>query len=327
MESIISLDRIRGMFMGVFLGDALGIPHEFRCNAKTPYTGKLEFRGFHISQYQGKKEFEVGQVSDDSEMTLTLLRTLIKDNGYVKNNMIMSYMAWANSEGLYSIGKNTRALLKGIKTLKGYQNRIAKILLLPENEISQSNGSLMRVSPLSLLKDDICLIEDCDITNPNKVNRDCNLVYVKSLRLALQGKDRDTIFQNAKNIAQTDEVKTVLQQVENREHRDIINKKGFVLHGIYCTFMVLTSFNDFSDAMAWIINQRGCDSDTLACIAGGLLGAVLGFEQVKSEPLTKENIEILLNADILSGPCPRPEFYQPKDFYELTEAAHKLTLL
>lgn len=325
MESPISLDKVRGMFMCVFLGDALGAPHEFRCNASTPYTGKLEFTAFRTSQFQGKKELAVAQVSDDSELTLTLLRTIVNDNNYIKDNIIKSYMIWCNSEGLWAIGKNTRALLKGIKTLKGYQNRINKILLLPEEQISQSNGSLMRVSPLSLLKDDDCIIDDCNITNPNKVNRDCNLVYVKSLRLALQGYNWKHILKNAKNISTTEEVQGVLKQVENREFRDMTINKGHVLHAIYCTFIVISSFNDFSKAMEWIIkDNKGCDTDTNAAIAGAMLGAILGLEKIKSEPLTNTNIEILLNADTKNGPTKRDDYYQPFDFYELTEQAYKL---
>lgn len=322
-----TLDKVRGMLMGIFLGDALGVPHEFKCNSKVIYTGNLEYRGFNFTRFQGKKELEIGQVSDDSEMSLTLLRSIIKDNGYIKDNVIKSYMTWCNSENLHMLGTNTRYLFKNIKTLKGYQNRMKKILLLPEDQISQSNGSLMRVAPLALLKDDLCIIEDCNITNPNKVNRDCSLIYVKSLRMALQGVDNVTIFENAKNIAITDEVKFVLKQVENKEYRDMsyITGKGHVLHAIYCTFMII-SYDNFSEAMAWIINQKGCDTDTLAAISGAMLGAVLGFTHLKSEPQTDKNIHILLNVDTKNGPTPRENQYQPFDFYTLSESAYNLSL-
>ena len=91
--------------------------------------------------------------------------------------------------------------------------------------------------------------------------------------------------------------------------------------------MVIISFTDYSEAMNWIIgSNRGSDTDTNACIAGALLGAILGFEQLNVEPLTIQNIEILLKSNINAGPTPRPEYYIPQDFYELTEAAYKLTL-
>src|SRR5574338_847930 len=129
-KPVIPLDKVRGMLMGVFLGDALGVPHEFRCNAKTPYTGILEHKGFMISQWQGRKELAVAQVSDDSELSIALLRTLIRDHGYNRDHVIKAYLDWANSGG-WMMGKNTREILKGVTTLKGYQGRIDKILALP----------------------------------------------------------------------------------------------------------------------------------------------------------------------------------------------------
>lgn len=77
--------------MGAFLGDALGAPHEFKCNRSTIYTGKLQHKACYISQYQGRKELKVGQITDDSEMTITLLRQMIEDGSY---NVIISYMKW-----------------------------------------------------------------------------------------------------------------------------------------------------------------------------------------------------------------------------------------
>lgn len=323
---IISLDAVQGMFMGAFLGDSLGAPNEFKCNAKTPYTGILEHQGFMCSQYQGKKELAIAQVTDDSELSLALLRTMISDHGYNREHVIMSYLRWANSGG-WMMGKNTKAVLKGITTLRGYQNRINKILLLPVEKRSQSNGAMMRCSPLALLWDYESVVEDVNITNPNSTCIDCNLVYISALRLALQGVDGLSIFSQVKDIAQTDEVKAVLLQVERREMRNIAENKGWCLHALWCSMMVITSFTNYSEAVNWVItSQPGSDTDTNACIAGALLGASLGLQKMQSEPMTAQNIEILLHANIDAGPTPRPREYQVADFYALTEAAHALTL-
>ena len=323
-KPFITLDKVRGMFMGAFLGDALGAPHEFRCNARTPYTGTLEHRAFMISQYQGKKELEIAQVTDDSELTLALLRTLIRDNGYNKDNVITSYLRWANSGG-WMMGKNTRALLKGVTTLKGYQGRVSK--MMSTTGPSQSNGAMMRCSSLALLWDNAAVVEDVNITNPNKVCIDCNLIYISAIRLALLGLDGPSIFNQVKLLAQTDEVKAVMSQVENKQPRNIAENKGWCLHGLWCTMMVITTFTNYAEAMHWIItSQPGSDTDTNGCIAGALLGAHLGLEKMQEEPVTANNIIILLNAATDTGPTPRPAEYLPRDFYSLTEAAHALTL-
>ena len=326
MKPVITLDKVRGMFMGAFLGDAQGSVFEFKCNANTPYTGILEHKAFMISRFQGRKELAIGQVTDDSELSLALLRTLIRDRGYNKDHVIMSYLQWANSGG-WMLGKNTRAILKGITTLKGYSGRINKILALPMSERSQSNGAMMRCSPLALIWDNTSVVEDVNITNPHDVCVDCNLVYIFALRLALIGHDGISIFNQAKEIAQTEEVKAVFSQVQKREYRNIIEKKGWCLHALWCTMMTITSFNNYSEAMDWIItSQRGSDTDTNACIAGALLGAIMGFAKMQEEPVTAQNIEILLHADTDHGPTPRPAEYSPRDFYTLTEAAYNLTL-
>jgi ADP-ribosylglycohydrolase len=279
-----------------------------------------------ISQFQGRKELIIGQVTDDSEMSLALLRTLINDHGYNKEHIIMSYLRWANSGG-WMIGKNTRALLRGVTTLKGYNNRIDKVLALPISERSQSNGAMMRASPLALLWDNGPVVEDVQITNPNPVSIDCNLVYISALRLALQGLDGPSIFKQIKPLSQTQEVRNVLDQVEKREARNIAENKGWCLHALWCAMMTITSFTNYSEAMHWIItSQPGSDTDTNACISGALIGAMLGFEQMQKEPSTSKNIEILLTANTDNGPTPRPIEYSPRDFYTLTEAAHSLTL-
>lgn len=277
------------------------------------------------TQFQGKKELQISQCTDDSEMSLTLLRQLIRDKGYVEDNVTMAYLTWANSGG-WMLGKNTRELLKGIKTLNGFKKRHAKIMALPESERSQSNGAMMRCSPLALLKDYDCVTRDVLITNPNNVCVDANYIYITALRLALGGRSGLEIFKEIKDNGQTPEVKEVLRQVSDREVRDISDKKGWCLHALWCALITMTSFTDYSVAMDWIIKQHpGSDTDTNACISGALLGAILGFEGLNKETVTKSNITKVLTADIANGPTPRQVEYLPHDFYALTEEAYKLT--
>jgi len=303
----IKLNKIRGMLMGAFLGDALGAPTEFRNSYNNLYTGLLEFETKILRRFQPPLILPVGRITDDSEMTLTLLKTIIKDKTYIKDHVIKSYMNWANSTSC--IGKNTRLLLKGIKTIKGYEKRIQKYWEIPMNERSQSNGSLMRCSPLALLNEDKFIIQDCDITNPTEINRDCSFVYIKAIQLALSGKCKDEIFESTKKLAKTSEVLFVFDQVENSIERNIKEKKGWCLHGLWCALTAMLKFDNYKDSIDWVItSQRGSDSDTNACITGALLGSLYGFDELKKNKMTSKNIEIILSGNS-----------ELHDFYEFTQ--------
>lgn len=311
----ITLDKIRGMFIGLFLGDALGAPFEFR--NKYEYHGLLEYVT-KINTRAGPKRSAIGQVTDDSEMTLALLRTLINDGYYDRENVIKSYMKWAVSAG-WSIGINTKQLL-AYKKIKTYNRKIQE--KIDNNNVSQSNGTLMRATPLALLSNHRYILLDCNITNPTSVNRDCSLLYVNSLKMGLNGSDPEEIYNWAKNHAKTSEVKKIFNDIENNIDRNVAENKGWVLNAFYMTYRSLISFDNYSDAMEWIIKEHpGSDTDTNACIAGALIGAILGFTKIENEPNQEYNIDILLSAHENNKYRPRPIEYTPYDFYELTEKA------
>src|SRR3990167_6684203 len=87
-------DKIKGMVIGSILGDALGFPHEF--NTKHTYTGKLEFQPIVRSRFQGTKTYNIGQTSDDTDMSLILIHSLIKHKKYIKDEVCLDYMRWAS---------------------------------------------------------------------------------------------------------------------------------------------------------------------------------------------------------------------------------------
>lgn len=342
-------DSIRGMFIGAFLGDALGAPHEF--SKKLKYTGSLEHITVHNSRFQGKRELKIGQITDDSEMTLALLQSIIDNGEYDAKNTTMEYIKWANSRSEvdnklgWSIGTNTSKLLRGYKSYRGYESRRTKYFVFDSNfdsfdmrhyaNISQSNGFMMRASPLALLKTDEPIFEDVDITNPHPVCKDCNYLYVNVLRLALQKEPPKILYAFIKNNAKTEEVNNLIAEAEqnilNNTERDIVKNRGWCLNAMWCVIFMLLKFDkcnseQYEDIMKWIIaGHPGSDTDTNACICGAIIGAISGFDSLTSIPQISDNINVLLNVNNNDEPTPRPDRYSL--FKRFNKLCHKAFLV
>ena len=331
-------NRLLGMIQGHLMGDALGAPHEFRYNRSYIFSGKLEHKSRRTSRFQGTKEAVVGQFTDDGEMTLTLLRSLAKSRGsYNRDQTILMYMEWASSKPM-GMGINTRKLLSGIKTLKGYQNRWNKYYGqgIIRNQEPESNGSLMRASPLAVIYDNNPVIQDCNITNPTPHNQDANLVYVTAVRLALQGTPKEIIIQTVKTVAQTKKVKSALAHALHKDgydpkypprEGDLIQPyqvagdakgkmKGWVLIALYVSFRIFNSTTDYQQAVETAIKWGG-DTDTNAAIVGALCGAFYGSSQMMLNTTTSTNWRILIEANPNLGDYPRPSQYRPNDIESL----------
>lgn len=354
-----NLDKIRGFLIGVFLGDALGAPHEFR-KQKDVYTGKLQYPA-KMHNRQGVKHFVIGQVTDDSEMTLIILRGILRDSGYNMDNLTLDYIEWANSKP-GGIGINTAYLFKGItakdpqRRLNTYKNRYsAKKEIMHYNKLdkrgfgwdmnnwTQSNGSLMRCSPLVLLKDSDIIIKDCQITNPHPVNIQINQLYLKLLNNAIlnvkpiENFNQIIIYVNQEFSSYQQSILQVLSEISNdylkyletgqlNLSRNVQINKGWVLHSFYVAIMAYILFGPYKDlnkpegfrlGLDWIISLKG-DTDTNAAIGGALLGSYYGWDLITKDNLTKENIDILLAADPNLGDYPRDKKYKVNDFMEFT---------
>jgi len=296
-------NKIKGILIGVALGDALGAPHEFNYQ-HNDYTGKLIHPLKLFNRFHGETIFKVGSVTDDTEMTLTLANQIIKDNFgnsdflltevpiYNKNNVILAYEEWATHSKM--LGKNTRALFKNLKTVNGYQNRYEKIFSVPNEEWTQSNGSLMRCSPLIIYPDFNPLIIDTALSNPHPVNRDCGIIYTYILKLLSAGRQLPPIDELI-NYTKEQSIIDVISDVKNNILRDISPKavRGWVVTALYCALYSIYNINDINEAFRIFIIMKG-DTDTNAAILGALYGAKLGYNRLYENFINKENIDILL---------------------------------
>ena len=338
------LDRVRGGFFGLALGDALGVPHEVTRFNKGLYTGHLYLRARHHSRFHGMRTMGVGQNSDDTEMAIVLAQALVEGQGWKEEVVIRHYLEWANS-GTPWMGKQTRALFTGITTHSGFTRRYVKMttmdpaamrtLLITDvaspAEQYQSNGSLMRCFPLACVWNAEVGGSDAALTNPSSVNHAIGIYYTGLLRLALTGAPAAEVWEKAVATAFHPEIVRVVAAVSEGEAWTLadtprIKAKGWVVNalyaGMYCLrAMVVQPELTFGDLMRWVIHDHpGSDTDTNAAIAGCLIGSMMGWDALLEQE--KVNIDIMLSES--ETDMPRPSRYQPSQIETLCQ---KLTQL
>lgn len=134
-------DRFRGSFIGLAVGDAMGVPLEFQLPGTfEPVTDMIGGGAFNL---------EPGEWTDDTSTALCLARSLIEKKGFDSEDQVIKYVHWYHEGYLsvngscFDIGNTTReALFKFEETGEPFSG--------PSHERSAGNGSLMRLAPVHL---------------------------------------------------------------------------------------------------------------------------------------------------------------------------------
>lgn len=296
-------DKIKGLFYALTIGDILGIPFEFKNfkfsdNSENVYTGVISDKDGYVQFQYVKMDILMYRPSDDTRMTIALLKSLVETNFiYDRNNVISHYLEWANKEKM--MGKNTRALLKGVTTVRGYTARFAKLTSIYKADM-QSNGSLMRASPLAFLKGpetvENQIKKDTNITNPNEVNCEATIIFVSMLRMIINDNcTKEKLKEYLINRLKTNELKYVKEAIDGSFVNFPTGQKGYVLNALHTALYAFFKYDSFEDAMQFIINIPYSDTDTNASICGALFGAYIGFNGLMKEEKTKINVSKISN--------------------------------
>jgi len=310
------LVKISGMILGGAIGDSLGAPFEFECRQK--YTGLLNIPTEILTQDGWQLRGVPGQCTDDTEMTLALWNSIIKNKlKYTQQDAVLNYINFVNNNtGKYrDIGLNTKKIFNNIDNWKEYVIRHKKIFSGNIDNWSQSNGALMRCAPLAIIKlfckdsEDISL-KDCELTNPHPNTMLTNYIFVESIINAIRGKTKMYIYEDALGVAinnKNKDIVKILKCAYEGKLIDVKKKAGWVFNALYCSFYSLLQFSSYQNSIKWIILQKG-DTDTNACISGYLLGAYYGLDELLKNTKTRNNINIMLNVEIPNELSPLPEY-------------------
>ena len=284
-------DRIKGCLMGLMCGDALGSPIEFKTPEQLAARFPQGVRGMEAGW--GSTAGRVrGEITDDSEMALSLLDSLVQEGGFHVACVRQAYIDWLDSDPP-DAGTTIRAAL----------------WLHEDTSKSEANGALMRIAPLAIwgaLHPEVdVLIDaalDAKLTHTHPKCAVANVVYVAAVKAALLGHTREEIYSSALKLAEqfSPEIHALLLAAADREP-DYYPLPGWLHHALQAAFYQLLHAESFEQGLCAVVNRLG-DPDTNGAIAGALLGAYFG----------ESAIPAAWREAVLSARLDRPEQYSAR---------------
>jgi ADP-ribosyl-[dinitrogen reductase] hydrolase len=320
-------DAAYGCLAGALVGDAAGATLEFigRRPTADEVVQAMAMPG------GGFLKVAPGQITDDGELTLCLARALAQSKSFEPERIAKNYAEWIDSRP-FDVGTTTRNSLscfldaewKEICLKEGYAAGMSQAAYFRCLE-SKANGSLMRATPLGIWghrmrTNDLALIARVDsrLSHPNKSCRDAVACYsIAIAHLMNHPGDRTGALETVVEWADANAVAEVCHWLDDaRDNIDVPYHPqiGFIKIAFTHAFRHLVLGTKYVEAISETLAGGG-DTDTNACIIGGLIGAACGGQQIPEAMK-----DAVLNCDTTLGRHSRPEWLQAKQLPELTGA-------
>jgi ADP-ribosyl-[dinitrogen reductase] hydrolase len=316
------LSRAQGCLLGQLAGDSLGGLVEFSSAAsiKSKYSA-----GLRQLADGGMWDILAGQPTDDSELALMLARSIVDGKAYKAEAALDAYLHWYDSRP-FDIGNTTSSALRGASRGKTPQERI-EAARDHADVSSQSNGSLMRISPLGIFGAASPATAadwaraDSKLTHPNQVCQDACAVFVAAIATAItEGSTARACYEaacdEARRSSAVSPVVDALREAKERPPEDYLTHEGWVLIALQNAFYQLLHAPSLEEGVVQTV-MAGGDTDTNAAIAGALLGAVRGRQAIPRQWLGSIlSCRPLPNSNTRH---PRPIEFWPVDILRLAE--------
>jgi len=311
-------DAALGALLGACVGDAAGAVLEFVEPA--PTTAQVQWA--LTMPGGGVWGVAPGQITDDGELMLCLAQALADSPTFDLERIARTYAAWIASPP-FDIGTTTS---RSLGAAQGVQSAYAATMTSAAARYcmeSKANGSLMRAAPLGVWGRRLtpaalaeCARQDSCLSHPNPSCWQAVACYsIAMAHLMTHLGDHQGAFAAAQTWATAHANAEVQGWLADAEHKRAIPYSpqiGFVRIGFTHAFRHLWLGTSFGAALAETLAGGG-DTDTNACIVGGLIGAVSGAAAMPSALCTA-----VLTCDTRKG-RPRPAFLQTQQLATLTE--------
>jgi ADP-ribosyl-[dinitrogen reductase] hydrolase len=279
-------DRYAGVLLGLACGDALGAPLEFmsRADIEKQHPGGLrEFIG------GGWLDVEPGEITDDTQMALGLLRSMTLA-GVDMNLLTEEFVRWYRS-GPKDIGNTTRKALAALDAGVPWQEAGNAAIEGRGVEASAANGAVMRCAPVALRfhgQPDRLIQASLDTARITHVEPRAmwgTVAVNQAIVHLLDGGGLDDLPAAAvAGIENTEVVERVLAARD--ADPATMRAGGFVLDTIGAAFWALLNHDTLEDTIVAAVSL-GDDTDTTGAVAGALAGARYGASAIPARWLER----------------------------------------
>lgn len=280
------INRLKGGLYGLLIGDALGVPYEFHPASAIPprdlidMTPPARFRRAHA-------KVKPGTWSDDGALALCLLASLLEKDGLDLVDLAGKFLNWCTSGYLAVDG---RGFGIGIQTSLAFENLKSGIppeTAGPCDVESNGNGSLMRSLPLALWhrgsdQDLVGLAHSQSlVTHGHEHSQVCCALYSLVAKRLLEGQTMNAAWERAQEDLATlyhdSPYAAALEFVQSvKAHQP--QGSAYVVDSLWSAKSACQESTYAGVVKAAI--ALGNDTDTTACIAGGLAGIHFGFDAI-----------------------------------------------
>lgn len=272
--------------LGLALGDALGMPLEFKQPGSfTPVTGLTG---------GGPDNLSPGQWTDDTSMALCLANSLIACGGFDPSDQIERYIRWykdgyQSSTGYcFAIGKTVnQALDNYLRTGNPYAGS--------DHPRSAGNGSIMRLAPVPLFfteRPAMAIDRAADssrITHAAVEAIDACRYLAALLVGALQGQPKTTLLSAQYSpLAEgwttplTNKIAAIAAGSFKTKQPPAIRGTGYVVDSLEAALWAFYRSSSFAEGALLAVNL-GEDADTTGAVYGQLAGAYYGAAGIPAD--------------------------------------------
>ncbi len=274
--------RVIGAIVGSVVGDALGAPFEFGPAGRFSERFPAPARGL-ATEMCGGGAWRPGEWTDDTQQALISALSLLDNDGMDEQDLFDRFQSWLRA-GPKDVGIQTGAVLSSIA---GWQHAARRHFAAGNR--AAGNGSLMRATPgavfFSRAGEDItadAARRISDLTHGDPAAGDGCVIFHLLVAAALAGDNALAALPRAlQRIPEERRAKWQANLAPSWTPDAATDGNGAVWPTLATAVWALRSGWPYEEAMCHVIDLGG-DTDTIAAVAGGLIGAVQGIQAIPS---------------------------------------------